>query len=71
MEKTEAEYKKYLTATEKETLVYLEEIKSAAKLRHCEHIKLLATDLRQYITDCASNRGRNRNRCREKKEILQ
>lgn len=67
MEKAEAEYKKYLTVTEKETLAYLEEIKGAAKLRNCEHIKLLATDLRQYITDIAGNRGRHRNNNRDKK----
>ena len=65
-EKNEEGYREYLTATENETLVYLEEIKSAAKLRNCEHIKLLSTDLKCYLINAATNRKHARNKAKKK-----
>ena len=60
MEEEKESYKKYLTATERETLLYLGEIRSALKLRNCGHIKLLITDLRKYIVNTACMRKRNK-----------
>ena len=60
MEEEKESYKKYLTVTERETLLYLEEIKSSLKSRNCEHIKLLITDLRQYIMNNVCVRKRNK-----------
>ena len=55
-EKKKDGYKEYLTATERETMLYLDEIRSSAKRRRYEHIDLLVTDLKCYITAAAFSR---------------